>query len=160
MLLALGTFFYMIGSALLPFLNAELYLIGIGSRVPHVEYAIIAAAGQTVGKVIWYYAGIHAMKIPWLARKMQTESWQASYAKWHGRIVGRPVMAGLICFVSAVTGFPPLAIVAVLAGSLEMNLVVFFVTTLVGRAIRFYIALATGSGLWDLSHHLFGWIHT
>lgn len=160
MLLAVGTFFFSVASALLPFLNVEIYLIGLADKVPHVEYAVIAAAGQSVGKVIWYFAGVHAMKIPWLARKMETESWRASYARWHARIVGKPVMAGLICFASAVSGFPPLAIIAVLAGSLEMNFLVFLATVVVGRSIRFYICLATGSGLWNLSHQLFDWINS
>ncbi len=161
-MLALGTFFFSVASALIPVLNVEIYLIGISEKVDesqYVFYALVAAAGQTVGKVIWFYAGIHAMKVPWLARKMETPKWQASYEKWHQRISGRPVMAGLISFVSAVTGFPPLAVVAVLAGSLRMNFVVFLTTVFTGRAIRFYICLVTGSGLWDLSHHVFGWIN-
>jgi membrane protein YqaA with SNARE-associated domain len=157
-MLAIGTFFFCVASALLPILNVEIYLIGIADQVPHAPYAIIAAAGQTIGKVIWFYAGIHAMKVPWLRRKMETEAWQASYTKWHDRIVGRPWMAGLICFASALTGFPPLAVIAVLAGTFRMNFFVFLGTIFVGRAIRFYVCLASGSELWDISHHVFGWI--
>ena len=60
------------------------------------------------------------------------------------------MLAGVICFASAVTGFPPLAIVAVLAGSLRMNFPVFAVTCFVGRTIRFWIVLA---GVAMLFHH-------
>ena len=158
-MLAVGTFFFAVGSALLPLLNVEIYLIGIADRVPHVPYAVIAAAGQSVGKVIWFYAGWHAMRINWLARKMESPQWQASYAKWHSRIVGRPWLAGLITFASAATGFPPLAVMAVLAGALRMNFLIFLGTIFVGRALRFYVCLASGAAVWDLSHHVFGWIH-
>ncbi|MFL6061933.1 MAG: hypothetical protein ACJ72E_11935 [Marmoricola sp.] len=158
MRLALGTFFYSIASALIPVLNAEIPLAGLGFGGPHaLAIAFAAAAGQTVGKIIWYYTGIHSMKIPWLAKKMDTEKWKASYAKWQGRITGRPVMAGTITFASAVSGFPPLAIIAVLAGSLRMNLPVFVITVLVGRTIRFWLVIEGASLLKDLIGPLFGW---
>jgi membrane protein YqaA with SNARE-associated domain len=41
-----------------------------------------------------------------------------------------------------VTGFPPLAVIAVLAGTLRMNFVIFIVTVFVGRTIRFWLVLA------------------
>jgi membrane protein YqaA with SNARE-associated domain len=45
-----------------------------------------------------------------------------------------------------VTGFPPLAVIAVLAGTLRMNFTIFIVTVVVGRTIRFWLVLA-GVGL-------------
>lgn len=155
-MLGLGTFWYAFGSALLPFLNAELFLIAIGDRVSHLQFALIAAGGQTAGKVIWYEAGRHAMRSRWLTRKMESVTWQATYARWHSRLVGRPVAGGAIVFASAVGGVPPMAVVAVLAGSLRMNLITFVTTTFVGRAIRFWLCLATGAGVWELIHALFG----
>ncbi|MFL6156316.1 MAG: hypothetical protein ACJ72D_09505 [Marmoricola sp.] len=157
MKLVLGTFLYSIASALIPVLNAEIPLAGLPFGGAHaIGIAIAAAAGQTVGKIIWYYAGNHSMKIPWLARKMETEKWKASYAKWHGRIAGRPVMAGTITFGSAVTGFPPLAIIAVLAGSMRMNLPVFISTVLVGRTIRFWAVIEGASVVKDYLGPLVG----
>lgn len=155
-MLAVGSFFFAVASALLPFLNVEFYLIGIADRVPHLLFAVIAGVGQTVGKVIWFYAGQNATRIKRVQRTMESEKWQASYQKWHGRIVGRPVMAGLICFASAFSGFPPLAVVAVLVGALRMNLAVFIVTVAVGRTLRFWVCLASGSGFWEVMHHWFG----
>jgi membrane protein YqaA with SNARE-associated domain len=155
--LVLGTFLYSIASALIPVLNAEIPLAGLSFGGPHaLAIAIAAAAGQTVGKIIWYFTGIHSMKIPWLARKMETEKWKASYEKWNGRIAGRPVTAGTFTFVSAVTGFPPLAIISVLAGSLRMNLPVFVVTVLVGRTIRFWAVIEGASVLKDYLGPLVG----
>jgi membrane protein YqaA with SNARE-associated domain len=155
--LILGTFLFSIASALIPVLNAEVYL----AAIPHSQdralwLAIVAGTGQTIGKIIWYYAGIHSMRISWLARKMETAKWQASYQKWHQRIVGRPVLAGAICFASAFSGFPPLAIIAVLAGSLRMSFVVFVITCLIGRILRFWLVLEGADWLKDVIPHLFG----
>ncbi len=155
MKLLLGTFLFSIASALVPVLNVEIYL----AALPNVEerafeFAVVAGTGQTLGKILWFYAGIHSMKLSWLKRKMETEKWQASYQKWHQRIVGRPVLAGTITFVSAFSGFPPLAIIAVLAGSLRMNLTLFIGTTLVGRILRFWLVLEGAEWVKDLVPHL------
>lgn len=155
MKLLLGTFLFSIASALIPVLNVEIYL----AALPNVEerafeFAVVAGTGQTIGKILWFYAGIHSMKVSWLKRKMETEKWQASYQKWHQRIVGRPVLAGAITFVSAFSGFPPLAIIAVLAGSLRMNLPLFIGTTLVGRILRFWLVLEGAEWVKNLVPHL------
>ncbi len=157
MSLILGTFLFSVASALIPVLNVEVYL----AAIPHADdralwLAIVAGTGQTIGKIIWYYAGIHSMRISWLARKMETPKWQASYQKWHRRIVGRPVVAGAICLASAFSGFPPLAVIAVLAGALRMNFVVFVVTCLIGRILRFWLVLEGAQWVKDVVPHLFG----
>lgn len=149
MKLILGTFLFSVASALIPVLNAEAYLAYVAARlhsVPDWQLACVAGAGQTIGKIIWFYAGRQTMRIPWLRRKMQTPKWQASYDKWHARIVGRPAVGGAITFASAFSGFPPLAVIAVLVGSLRMNFPVFLVTTASGRILRFWVVLA-GVGL-------------
>jgi membrane protein YqaA with SNARE-associated domain len=147
--LIIGTFFFSVASALVPILNAEAYLAVVAAKLQHVsawELAAVGGAGQIVGKIIWYYAGWHSLKLSWMQKKMETEKWRESYDKWHARISGRPVMGGAICMVSAVTGFPPLAVIAVLAGTLRMNFAIFAITCFVGRTIRFWAVLA-GVGL-------------
>jgi membrane protein YqaA with SNARE-associated domain len=147
--LLIGTFVFSVASALIPVLNLEVYLGAVAARAPHVsqwELAVLAGSGQMVGKLIWYYAGVNTMKLPWMRRKMGTEKWRASYETWHGRIVGRPVYAGVICVVAGFGGFPPFAVIAVLAGSLGMNVWVFLTTGLLGRILRFWAVLA-GVGL-------------
>lgn len=156
MKLLLGTFLFSVASALIPVLNLEIYL----AALPNVEerafeFAVVAGTGQTIGKILWFYAGVHSMKVSWLKRKMETEKWRASYLKWHERIVGRPVLAGAITFISAFSGFPPLAIIAVLAGSLRMNLPVFIGTTLIGRILRFWLVLTGAEWVKELVPHLF-----
>lgn len=153
MSLILGTFFFSIGSALLPILNVEAYLAVVAAKTDSFanwQLALVGGVGQVVGKILWYYAGWHSMNLRWMRKKMESEKWQASYARWHQRIVGRPVFAGTIAFASALLGFPPLAIIAVLAGSLRMNFGVFVVTCLVGRTLRFWAVLA---GVGVIFHH-------
>ena len=157
MSLIFGTFLFSIASALVPILNLEIYLGALPSAHDRAfELAVVAGAGQTLGKVVWYYAGVHSMKLPWLRKKMEAEKWQESYQRWHDRIVGRPFLAGTIVFASAVSGFPPLAVVAVLAGSLEMPFLLFLGTTLVGRIARFWLVLEGAEWVRQLAPHLFG----
>ena len=145
MKLVIGTFLFSVASALLPILNVEAYLAAVALKAHNLsdwQLAAVGGGGQSVGKIFWYLAGIHSLKIRWIRQKMDTEKWQISYEKWHERIVGRPLFAGAISFGSAVTGFPPLAVIAVLAGTLRMNFTIFMVTVFVGRTIRFWLVLA------------------
>jgi len=143
--LVIGTFLFSVASALLPILNVEAYLAAVALKAHNLsdwQLAAVGGGGQSVGKILWYLAGIHSLKIRWIQQKMDTEKWQVSYEKWHERIVGRPLFAGAISFGSAVTGFPPLAVIAVLAGTLRMNFTIFMITVFVGRTIRFWLVLA------------------
>jgi membrane protein YqaA with SNARE-associated domain len=143
--LIVGTFLFSVASALLPILNVEAYLAAVALKANDLsdwQLAMVGGFGQGAGKVLWYLAGMHSLRLRWIQQKMETEKWQASYEKWHERIVGRPVLAGGISFASAVTGFPPLAVIAVLAGTLRMNFLIFIVTVVIGRTIRFWLVLA------------------
>lgn len=157
MSLIFGTFLFSIASALIPVLNLEIYLGALpNAHDKALMLAVVAGAGQTLGKVVWYYAGVHSMKLPWLARKMEAEKWQESYRRWHDRIVGRPLLAGTIVFASAISGFPPLAVVAVLAGSLEMSFLLFLATVLAGRIARFWLVLEGAEWVRQLAPHVLG----
>lgn len=157
MSLILGTFLFSIASALVPLLNLEIYLGALpNAQDKAIWLALVAGGGQTLGKIVWYYAGVHSMKLSWLAKKMETEKWQISYQRWHQRIVGRPLLAGTIVFASAISGFPPLAVIAVLAGSLRMNFTLFLGTVLVGRILRFWLVLEGAHWVRDLAPQLFG----
>lgn len=145
MKLVIGTFLFSVASALLPILNVEAYLAAVALKAHNLsdwQLAAVGGLGQSVGKIFWYVAGRESLRIKRVRQKMETEKWQASYEKWHERIVGRPVLAGTISFGSAVTGFPPLAVIAVLAGTLRMNFTLFMVTVFAGRTIRFWLVLA------------------
>ena len=149
MILLLTTFLVGLGSALLPFINIEIYLAGVagadgaggldGWRA--VAISSVAAVGQTIGKIVWFEVAKRGMTSAWAQRRLSKPKTRASYEKWSGRMQGRPWYAGVIIFVSASAGVPPLLAMAVVAGALRMPLAVFVPTVLLGRALRFYLIL-------------------
>ena len=137
-----GTFLFSIASALIPVLNVEISLAAIPSAHRRaLGLAAPPARARRSGKIIWYYAGIHSMRISWLAQEMETEKWQASYAKWNaGSSGGRGCRHDHVRLRGP--GSRRWRSMAVLAGSLRMNLAVFISTVLVGRIIRFWFVIA------------------
>ncbi|HET6627737.1 MAG TPA: VTT domain-containing protein [Nocardioidaceae bacterium] len=131
-------------SALVPLINIEAYL-GLRAAVADVDdlwrLGFVAAFGQMAGKVIWYYIGASSLDWGWVKRRVEQPKAQARLLKWRTRTEERPVIAGLLVFVSALTGFPPFAILAVLAGQLRMSLTLFLVIGLAGRWLRFVAVL-------------------
>lgn len=131
-------------SALVPVVNIEAYL-GLRAAVADVDHVwilgLVAAAGQMVGKIIWYYIGSSSLEWGWIKRRVEKPKAQQRLVKWRTRTEQRPVLAGALVFASALTGFPPFAILSVLAGQLRMRLTVFVVLGLVGRWLRFTAVL-------------------
>lgn len=144
-----------IASALIPLINIEAYLIGLGalgSTTGLWVLATVGGIGQMLGKVVWYYLGANALKWGYVRKKVENPKAQAKLALWQQRTQERPTYAAFLVFVSALTGFLPFAIVSVLAGQLRMSLTVFLVTGLIGRTLRF-AAFLGGAGV--LSDWLF-----
>ena len=136
-------------SALVPLVNIEAYL-GVRGAVASVDslwwLGFAAALGQMVGKVVWYYLGASSLSWTWVRRRIEKPKAQGRLEQWRKRTDERPVVAGGLVFLSAVSGFPPFAIVAVVAGQLRMGVWLFFVLGLAGRWIRF--ALVLGGAEW------------
>jgi len=144
MIEAATTFGVALASALLPFVNIELYLAGIGAlgASAAVGLSLVAAAGQTAGKIVWYEVARRSLDSPRVQRKLASPKMAARHARWSNRMEGRPWFSGLIIFLAASAGIPPLLIMAVIAGALHLPRWVFVPTVFVGRAIRFYGILA------------------
>lgn len=153
MKLLLGTLVFCVGSALIPVLNAEAYLaiVANDSSLWPPLLGAVAGFGQAGGKVLWYYAGRGSTKIPWIARKLESPKWQASYDRWYVRTTGRPVLATVLLAVSGVSGFPPLAMMAVIFGAFRFNLLVFALTVFVSRSLRFWLILEAAHFAWLVS---------
>ena len=131
-------------SALVPVVNAEAYLGGVGIVVAGVGvWAVSAAAalGQTAGKVIWYFLGRSSLQWGWVRRRTESAAWQARFATWQRRTRGSPLVVSALVFVSAVVGLPPLAVISVLAGQLAMPLAFFVSACFAGRLLRFAAVL-------------------
>ena len=135
-----------IASALVPLINIEAILAVAVSQAPSTTWALVIAAsvGQMLGKTIWYWGGMHLDRAPFVSRHLEKPKAKASLEKWHERAEGRPWFTAGLLFVSAAVGFPPYAVAAVLAGVLRVNFVVFLVTGLLGRGLRFW-AVVTGT---------------
>jgi membrane protein YqaA with SNARE-associated domain len=136
-------------SALVPLVNIEAYL-GVRGSIGGTGGAWVlgfaAAFGQMVGKVLWYYLGASSLNWSWVRKRIETPKAQARLETWRTRTHERPVLTGGLVFLSAFSGFPPFAIVAVLAGQLRMSLTMFFGLGLVGRWLRFSAVL--GGAAW------------
>lgn len=144
MKLLLATFGVAVASALFPLINIEAYIATVGALVDTFgvwPVSMVAAAGQAVGKIIWYEVGHSSMRWAYIQKKMNTPRWQQQYDKVKKRTDKSPWSGVLLLFLSATLGFPPLAIMAVLAGQLEFNRPLFYVTTFVGRTLRFAAVL-------------------
>jgi membrane protein YqaA with SNARE-associated domain len=145
---ALSLFGVSVVSALVPLVNLEVYLVGLGAMADpgHVwALALIAGVGQMVGKTAWYYLGANALRWGWIRRKVETPKAQAKLELWRQRTQDRPVWGALLVFASGFSGFPPFAIVAVLAGQLRMNLAIFLAVGTTSRTLRF-AAFLGGAG--------------
>jgi membrane protein YqaA with SNARE-associated domain len=152
--LILTTLLVAFGSAVIPFINIEAYLAAVGAAIKHIGVgwvALAAAVGQTAGKVALYHASGWAMRLPWIKKKMATPKWKESYDRWSLRVHERPNQTALLLFASASLGFPPLYVMAVLAGQMKVRLWLFISTCLTGRFIRFLVIL--GAADWII--HLF-----
>jgi membrane protein YqaA with SNARE-associated domain len=136
-------------SAVIPIFNMEAYIVLAYAKLDShsaLMMAFIGSLGQNVGKLAWFYAARGALDIPWLQKRLEDPKRRASYERWRGQIEGRPVLSGVLTFVSAAIGFPPFFAMAAVAGTLRMNVVVFFVAGLIGRTLFFW-ALLLGVGL-------------
>ena len=143
--LLLSTFVFSFASALIPVLNIEVYLGAIATRtdLTHVlALSLVAAAGATLGKVIWYAVARRSVDRAWVQKKLDRPKIRENYDRWEQRVSGRPWYAAAVLFAAASIGIPPLLVIAVLAGSLHMRFWVFVLSCFVGRALRFYLILA------------------
>ncbi len=142
-----------IASALLPLINIEAYL-SVRAAVASVEdvwmLSLVAAVGQMLGKVVWYYLGASSLQWEWVRRRAEKPKNAARLETWRARTHERPVLTGGLVFVSAFTGFPPFAVLSVLAGQLRMGLALFLGLGLVGRWLRFAAVLGGAAWLSDL----------
>ena len=140
-------------SALVPLVNIEAYL-GVRGSVGSMQsvwlLGFAAALGQMVGKLVWYYLGATSLDWAWVRKKMDTPKAQERLERWRTRTATRPVLAGALVLGSALSGFPPFAILSVLAGQLRMNVALFFGLGLVGRWLRFAGVLSSAAWLTGL----------
>jgi len=149
-----------IGSAVVPVMNAEAYVLGVGVSgvLNPVVAAIGISIGQTVGKVAMFlavryrrgYAAAHEIKEP---KPVNLDTRRGRLIQWN-RDVSKRLLDAMsthrwsipVTLLSAFVGIPPLYGVALIGGASRMNIVSFTLSVLAGRSGRF-ILLAVGIGL-------------
>jgi membrane protein YqaA with SNARE-associated domain len=146
-----------VGSAVIPVLNAEAYIIGVGvTDALHPAVAAVGVAiGQTIGKVTMFLAVRY--RPGYAARRTHKEPRALDLTSRWGRfrqrfrdvskrmldLLGDSRYGVPVTLVSAFFGIPPLYAVALIAGASRMRVVAFALSVLVGRCSRF-VLLALG----------------
>ncbi|SFP02386.1 hypothetical protein SAMN05421810_101724 [Amycolatopsis arida] len=140
-------------SALLPVVNMEVYLVGVLAARPDLPWAamgVAAAVGQMVGKLCYFYAGRGGVRLGRRRLRRRADParagrWATDVRRFRDAVALRPVAAGAILFLSAGTGVPPFAVLAVVAGAAGMPAPRFVVLGLAGRTLRFCALAAVPS---------------
>lgn len=149
-------------SALVPFVNAEVYAVALGLKagpLTAVFCAVALGVGQTGGKWVWFTSGrsgaqVHARRrarratlVPGGAGDGPAGAADPAAAQERERLAGlkarlqdRRSSAGLV-LLSASVGLPPLALVSVAAGATRMRPRDFLLCCLLGRTARFCVVL-------------------
>jgi membrane protein YqaA with SNARE-associated domain len=133
-----GTYGYCVASGLLPFLPAEVYLLGVSALSPpsFIAPLIVAATlGQMTAKTAMFAAGRGLVNV----KSARFQKWLADAESWARN---RKHIGSALIFLSASGGLPPFYIVCVAAGMLRVGWVPFLVFGTLGRAVRFGIVVA------------------
>lgn len=130
-------------SALVPFVNAEVYAVAVAVRASPLLALLCAlalAVGQTGGKWVWFTSGRVGAERRRRKHGGDIEGERRRFAKIVARLHDRRSSAALV-LVSGSVGLPPLAIVSVAAGATRMRTRDFLVCCLLGRSARFSVML-------------------
>jgi len=153
------------GSALVPLINIELFVIALVAREPSLPWlaaGATVAVGQVAGKLLYYFAARGWLRLPAFLhrrrdanrpitpRRVKWQQWTKRMRTWMDNITEKchqhpHWMAGTYA-VSSVIGIPPYMATTILAGLARMSLLAFITTGIIGRSIRF-CALAASPGL-------------
>jgi membrane protein YqaA with SNARE-associated domain len=141
-----AAFAFGIGSALLPvFLNAELYVIGMGAFVPRslLFLAILSLGiGTVLGKaLVFELVRRGSSKVrKTVDRKPPRNRFTALMRQVGDRLLmllDRPYLGAATVLASAGFGIPPLAVVTILAGASKQPRSLFLLMVFIGRTTQF-----------------------
>lgn len=165
------TFGVSVGSALLPIISVEVFVVGMVSSQPELPWlgiAAVVAVGQIIGKLPYFLAARGYIHLPdFLHRRAprirppseRRERWKVRTKRIRGWILAlrerchqHPHWMAGTYGISSVLGLPPFMAMTVLAGLARMSMSLFVGAGLLGRFARFS-ALAASPGLFA------GWLH-
>lgn len=145
------------GSALLPLISVEIFLIGLVTREPGLPWlalGAVIAVGQVAGKLVYYYAARGSFHLPELLHRkpkiggserfaLRTKRVRAWFARLTERCRRHPHWMFGTYAVSSLVGVPPYMATTIMAGLVRMNLTAFLSAGLLGRFIRFSMLAAS-----------------
>lgn len=137
-------------SAFFPPVSIEAAL-AVAARDPQAQLVLLAGAatiGMVAGKLVFYLAAQESLRIPWLARKMESPRWKKSMATWRERTEQHRSWTFLLLLASSFIGLPPYAVMVVVAGILRVRISIFLITGFLGRFARFYLLLVAAQAAW------------
>lgn len=149
--LTLGVAF---GSALVPLVSVEIFLVGLAMQKPNIPWLFlgaVVAVGQVAGKLLYYYAAKGDLHLPAILHRRKEKLDTPRRIRWHRRTKRIRMWVEALrekCHrhphwmvgtygVSSVLGLPPFMATSVLAGMVRMSLTAFLGAGLIGRFIRF-----------------------
>ncbi|WP_370894637.1 hypothetical protein [Janibacter sp. GXQ6167] len=147
----LGAITFGLISAYFPPLNAEIYAVAAAVIYPGewMWYITAMTGGLMVGKITHFIAARKGMDVWSERRKRQPKkpppvrsNWRAKMARASRRMLGvidDPLKGGAVMALSGGVGFPPLAVVTVVAGARQVPLLSFTLITGIGCWLRFVV---------------------
>ncbi|OZM74645.1 hypothetical protein CFN78_04535 [Amycolatopsis antarctica] len=165
------TFGVAFGSALLPLMSIEVFVLGLVTSEPGVHWLAIGAVvalGQVAGKLIYYLAARGTIRLPAFLHdrlhrqrppserkerwRLRTKRLRMLVDSLRERCHRHPHWMTGTYGLSSILGLPPFMATTVLAGLVRMSVSTFLAAGLLGRCIRFS-ALAASPALFA------GWFH-
>lgn len=153
------TFGVALGSAVVPLISIEMFVLGLCARWPDASFWIVGlsvAAGQVLGKLLYFFAARGDIRLPeflcrkpsdkpsWLRRWFGPGTRMHRWGDWiHVRCRAHPNWMAGTHAASSLLGVPPFMATSVLAGFAGMSTAMFVVTGMVGRFARFSFIAAS-----------------
>lgn len=150
-----------LGSALVPLVNVEVFVLGLMASEPAAQWYLVGAAvavGQMAGKLLHYLAARGSIKLPaalhdrlhrprpasrWRERwRLRTKWVRAKVEALRERCHRHPKWMVGTYGVSSVLGLPPFMATTVLAGLVHMPMPTFVSVGLAGRFVRYCVLAA------------------
>ena len=133
----LTTYVVAVISGFIPVVNIEVYLVWVAALTPRsqaVGITLLATVGQMTAKTLMYLAGAGVLKISVKKPGKKLRAVQMKMAQWQHRM-------GIFLFSSAFLGVPPFYVVSVASGICRIPIAVFVIWGLLGRFLRFAVAV-------------------
>jgi membrane protein YqaA with SNARE-associated domain len=149
------TFGVAVGSAIVPLISIELFVLGLVTQQPSIAcwaVGLAVASGQVLGKLVYFLAARGSLRLPnFLQRKEKPAKagsefrlkWKARLEKVRDRCHRHPHWMFSTHALSSVFGLPPFMFTTVLAGLAGMSTPLFVATGAIGRFARFTVLAAS-----------------